>query len=36
LRLWLIPDPTTLDIRGTIHPRGKRSLLDLGSGLEMN
>ena len=28
----LIPDPTTLDIRGTMHPRGKRSLLDLGSG----
>ena len=27
----LSPDPTTLDIRGTIHPRGKRSLLGLGS-----
>ena len=27
----LIPDPTTLDISGMIHPRGKRSLLDLGS-----
>jgi hypothetical protein len=31
----LIPDPTTLDIRGTIHPRGKRSLLDLGSATAM-
>ena len=27
----LLPDPTTVDITGTMHPRGKRSLLDLGS-----